>query len=87
MESILGKEDELWGEMKDDMKILIHVGFVLQSQRDMWQGETTNSKIRKNFKIIIRWDCILWGITLEGIFSPRVGLIKPNSPSLEDLFQ
>lgn len=32
MESILGKEDELWGEMKGDMKILIHSspsGFVV----------------------------------------------------------
>lgn len=32
MESILGKEDELWGEMKDDINILIHSsssGFVV----------------------------------------------------------
>lgn len=32
VESILGKEDELWGEMKGDMKILIHSspsGFVV----------------------------------------------------------
>lgn len=45
----------------------------------MWQGERGNSKIRNIFKIIIRWGCILLGITLEGIFSPKAGLIKPNS--------
>lgn len=36
MESILGKEDELRGEMKDDMKILIHgssSGFVVTKPR------------------------------------------------------
>lgn len=36
VESIPGKEDELWGEMKDDMKILIHSsssGFVAGGKR------------------------------------------------------